>query len=472
MSKKPNLIYIFADQLRYSCLSCHDDPYVKTPNIDKFAGNSTEVCNACSGHPVCAPYRASLFTGKYTTSTGMVINEIRMNPNHHCLAHVLNEGGYKTSYIGKWHMYANQYGNHFDTKNSFIPQGPDRLGFDEFFAAYNFHHVYHGDKSYYHLNTPEKIYYKDYEPDAQTDMAINQLESLSKQDDPFALFLSVGIPHDPWTPDNVPKKYYDMFKDIDIKLPCNYSKEDDPYADGWATLKPEEREQITEWMKVYYAMIANLDYNVGRLMEKIKALGLDENSIIVFTSDHGELFGAHGRHAKNIFYDEAVRVPFFISYKNVLPVSKNEVLLNSVDIMPTLLDLMNLPIPSKVEGESLAGALKGDKGAKEPDGILMMGTGATAIWEDGHEWRAYRTKEYTYAVYKKDGKELLFDNLKDPYQMIDLAELQAYSEIKKDLRQKMFAKMEKINDNFEFSTYYEKNWVEDRLIKRTATLKG
>lgn len=469
---RPNLIYVFADQLRYGSLSCHGDPYIRTPNLDEFCKGSTELCNAVSGHPVCAPYRASLFTGKYTTSTGMVINEIRMNPNHRCLAHVLTENGYETSYIGKWHMYANEFGNHSDPKNSYIPKGPDRLGFDGYFAAYNFHHDYYGEGAYYHLDSPEKIYAGGYEPDMQFDLAAEQLEKLSKGEKPFALFLSVGTPHDPWVPENVPKEYYDKMKEIHFLLPKNYLPENDPYADAWAQFQEGEREKLKEWMRVYYAMIADLDDNMGRFMQRIREFKLEENSIIIFTSDHGELFGAHGRHAKNIFYEEAVRVPFFCRWKDHLPVGTCDVCLNTVDIMPTLLDMMGLPVLQEVEGQSVYPSLLGDRGAKEPDGALMMGTGATAVWEDGHEWRAYRTKQYTYAVYRVDKKELLFDHQKDPFQMHDLSQEPEYQAVKQELRKKMLEKMEQIKDSFEPSSYYRENWVdEDRRILRTAVPK-
>ena len=104
MSERPNLVYVFADQLRRASVGACGDEKAHTPEIDAFARESLDVVNAVSGHPVCAPYRASLLTGKYTTSTGMVINEIRMNPAHRCFAHVLNDAGYESSYIGKWHL--------------------------------------------------------------------------------------------------------------------------------------------------------------------------------------------------------------------------------------------------------------------------------------------------------------------------------------------------------------------------------
>ncbi len=467
--KKPNLIYVFADQLRYFSLGYAGDPNAKTPNIDRLSKECTDLCQAVSGHPVCAPYRASLFTGKYTTSTGMVINEIRMNPNHHTFADVLNENGYETAYIGKWHMYAAELGNHYDAKNSYIPKGRDRLGFNDYFAAYNFRHEYEPGIAYYHLDSPEKIYYDKYEPDAQTDMTIEQLKRLSASDKPFALFLSIGTPHDPWVPENVPADCLERFRSTDFHLPENYLPENDPHADAWARLSDEEREQLTEWMRVYYAMTANLDDNIGRLLDSIREMGLDQNSIIVFTSDHGELFGAHGRRAKNIFYEEAVRVPFLIKWKNHLEEGvRRDFVFNTVDIMPSLLSLMGLSIPDEVEGTDLSRCILGESDTEK--GALMMCTGPTAVFGDGQEWRAFRTKKYTYAVFKSDGQELLFDNQADPLQMNNLIGKEAYQEVAEDLKHKMYAEMNRIGDNFEKNSYYEKNWIKDRIIERTATL--
>lgn len=464
---KPNLIYIFADQLRYSSLGFSGDKYAITPNIDIFSKECVNLCNAVSGHPVCAPYRASLFTGKYTTSTGMVINEIRMNTNHKTFANVLHENGYETAYIGKWHLYANELGNHYDPKNSFVPKGPDRLGFDGYFNAFNFHHEYYGESAYYHLDTPEKKYCNQYEPDEQTDIAMKQLKKLSSNEAPFAMFLSYGTPHDPWTPDNVPPKYLEKFKDIEFQLPKNYLDENDPHADNWAKLSQQERGELTEWMRVYYAMAANLDDNLSRLLNEINSLGLNNNSIIVFTSDHGELFGAHGRRAKNIFYEEAIRVPFLVKWENHLEAnSVRDFVFNTVDIMPTLLSMMGLPIPDKVEGSDYSKCIEGKEDTDT--GALMMGTGPTAIFGDGFEWRAYRTRQYTYGIYKVDGKEYLFDNLKDPYQMDNLINSPEHSHILKELKNQMWTKMNEIGDNFENNSYYKEHWIENRIIKHTA----
>ncbi len=468
-TRQPNLIFILADQLRYQSCGFAGDSKARTPQLDALAKQGVVFRNAVSGHPVCAAYRASFFTGKYTTSTGMVINELRMNPNHEFLAQVLTRHGYDTAYIGKWHLWANELGNHYDPKNSFTPPGPYRFGFDGFWAAYNFHHEYY--KAYYHTDSQEKIPVKGYEPDVQTDLAIGQIKHYSTAGKPFALFLSIGTPHDPWTPENVPAKYYAMFADEGntprFTLPPNYLPDNDPYSDAWGRFKgPAERKRIPEMMRVYYAMAANLDWNVGRLLQAIDDAGLRDNTIVVFTVDHGEMMGAQGRRAKNIFYEEAVRVPFVMRWPGRISAgSSSDACLNTPDIMPTLLGMAGLPIPAKIEGTDLSHCAFGKPGP-EPEAAFMQNTGACAIWEDGYEWRALRSKQHTYAIYRKDKKELLFDNLKDPYQLYNLADSAGQEPMLNRFRALLKTRMAELDDTFEASTWYRDHWTKDRIITR------
>lgn len=470
MAKRPNLLYVFADQLRRTSCGYTGYKNAQTPNIDALHAESMDFCQAVSGHPVCAPYRATLFTGKYTSSTGMVINEIRINPNQRCIGHVLTEGGYETAFIGKWHLYADELGNHFDPKNSFVPKGPDRLGFDDFWAAYGFHHEYFAPHAYHHEDGPQKIYEDKYEPYSQVDLAIRQLERLhSNPDKPFAMFLSLGVPHDPWIPENVPADVLARFNPDDYDYPPNYLPEDDPHGDSWAHLSEEERKELPSWMRCYDAMVACLDESIGILMNAVKRMGLDEDTIIVFSSDHGECFGAHGRRAKNIFYEEAVRVPFFLRMPGGKHAAANtDALLNTVDLMPTLCDLLDLECPKDVQGQSLAGIITGEN-ANAPKFQFMQGMGAVAAWGDGYEWRGLRNKQFTYAKYRVDGMELLFDHVNDPYQMHNLIDDPAYADVLKEMKMQMQAEMTRINDNFEPSSYYQNNWIEERHIMRTAT---
>jgi arylsulfatase A-like enzyme len=474
--RRPNIVYVLADQLGYQHCGYAGDSLARTPSIDRLAGQSINFRQTVSSMPVCAAYRASLLTGKYTTSTGMVINELRMNPHHECLGHVLTKAGYETGYIGKWHLYANQLGNHLDPKNSFVPRGPNRLGFDGYWAAYNFHHDYYG--AYYHKESPEKIFYGKgvYEPDAQTDMAIDYVNAHAKDEKPFCLALSVGTPHDPWAVENVPKDDLDHFKDVKFPLPANYSKDHDPYGDAWSrgSLDPNI---IEDQKRIYYAMTANLDRNLGRLMQALDKAGIADDTILVFTSDHGEMFGSHGRRAKNIFYEEAARVPFVLRYpRKVKGGMVSDACMNTVDIMPTLLGLCGLSakIPREVEGMDLSHLAVGSKGS-EPDAALLMNTGACASWEDGHEWRALRDRRFTYAVYRGGGKlprkELLFDNVSDPYQTKDLIEDPEHKKTADRFREMLKDRMSKLNDTFPASSWYRGRWVsKDRII--TASARG
>lgn len=466
MTQTPNLIYVFADQLRYQSCGFAGDRRARTPHMDRLAAESINFVNAVSSHPMCAPYRASLFTGKYSSSTGMVINELRLNPDHHtCLGQVLGAGGYTTYYIGKWHLYANQLGHHDDPRNSFTPPGPHRLGFDGFWASFGFHHTYWDQ--YYHTDSPERVVIPGYEPDGQTDLAIAKLTEAAAAAEPFALFLSYGTPHDPWDESNAPPADLALFAAEEFPLPPNYRPENDPYGDRWARLNDEQRSRLSEWMRVYYAMTANLDRNLGRLLAAVDALGLAENTIFVFTSDHGEMFGAQGRRAKNIFYDEAVRVPFLLRWPGKSRVGTSDLCFNSPDILPTLLGLLGLPIPAGVEGMDVSRRVLGQPGP-EPEAALLQGMGATAIFEDGHEWRGLRTKQHTYAVYRVDGAEFLFDNQADPWQMQNLAGSPAHAELLDHLRGLLRARLSELNDTFECCTWYRDHWTEDRLILRTA----
>ena len=472
--KRPNIVYVLADQLGYQHCGYAGNPRARTPSIDCLASQGINFRQAVSSMPVCSAYRASLFTGKYTTSTGMVINELRMNPHHVCLAHVLTEAGYETAYIGKWHLYANQLGNHLDPKNSFTPRGPYRLGFDGYWASYGFHHEYYG--AYYHTESPHKIPYPDgtYEPDAQTDQAIEFVKSHSRTERPFCVFLSVGTPHDPWSEDNVPPEDLELFRNVEFEPPPNYSEQLDAYGDAWSN-RPHNPALIQREKRVYYAMTANLDRNVGRLMQTIEKAAIGEDTIFVFTSDHGEMFGAHGRRAKNIFYDEAARVPFLLRYpRKVMAGTVSDACFNTVDIFPTILGLCGLGdrTPREVEGMDLSHLATG-KGGAEPEAALLMNTGACASWEDGHEWRALRDKRFTYAVYrgsdKLPRKELLFDNVADPYQMTDLIGDPAHAKTAARFREMLWDRMSELNDTFPASTWYRGRWVdENRIIVASA----
>lgn len=466
-ARKPNLVYVFADQLAYHHCGYAGDEHAQTPAIDKLAGESFSFRQAVASSPVCAPYRATLMTGKYQSSTGMVINELRLSPNHECFGHVLTRAGYQTAYIGKWHLWANELGHHDETRNGFVPPGAYRLGFDGLWAAYNFNHDYY--QSPYFRDTPRREVHKSYEPDSQTDMAIDWIRGASGGQQPFALFLSWGPPHDPWGWDNVPAELAEKFRDKKIPVRRNYSEQRDAYADAWATPPRDYFQNLPQFMQAYYAQTANIDWNLGRLVAALEKAGVADDTILVFTSDHGEMFGSHGRRAKYIFYEEAARVPFLVRWRGRTPAGKSsDACFHSPDIMPTLLEMMDLRVPRSVEGKSFARTALGKSG-RTPDAAFLQGMGTTAAWQDGTEWRAMRDQQRTYAVYRRDGKELLFDNVKDPYQLRNLADDRGHSKTLMQYRERLARWRREHNDVFEACTWYRDRWTKDRNIISTAT---
>ena len=463
--KRPNVIYILADQLRYESVGYAGDAKARTPNIDRLASQGVNFRQCVSTMPVCAAYRASLFTGKYPSSTGMATNEIRINPNQRCLGHVVTEAGYETGYVGKWHLWANEAGNHNRMENSYIPPEMKkyRLGWDGLWAAYNFNHRYY--QNFYYMDEPVKRTFAGYEPDGQTDMAIDFIRTRAGKDKPFYLTLSVGTPHDPWGPNNVPAKYMEMFKGTEFPLPESFSDTPDPYMDRNTNPKAwveRWKPNIPGYQRVYYAMTANLDHNVGRIMQAVSDAGIEKDTIIVFTSDHGEMFGANSRVFKLTFYEPSSRVPMIVRWPGTIPPSLvSDACMGTPDIMPTLLGLMGLDIPSSVEGMDLSDLAKGKKGP-EPEFAFLQGLGHTYLWKDGFEWRAVRDKRYTCAVYLRDKSELLFDNQLDPLQMENLAADPAHKQTLARLRGQLAEKMKTLDDTFEKCSWYRDHWTDGK----------
>ena len=182
------------------------------------------------------------------------------------------------------------------------------------------------------------------------------------------------------------------------------------------------------------------------------------------------MFGAHGRRAKNIFYEEACRVPLLMRWpRHIAPDSRSDACVSTVDLLPTLLAMLHLQAPADVEGMDLSHCARGAAGP-EPDAALMQICGATAAWEDGHEWRALRNKQYTYAIYRVDGNELLFDHITDPYQLHNLAQDAAHAETLEMFRAMLKQKLVRLNDTFAACTWYRDHWTDgQRNIVRSAT---
>lgn len=467
--QRPNLIMLVADQLRYESCGYAGDAKAITPNIDRLAADGIDFHNYVVNTPVCAATRATLWTGKYASTHGMVVNELRLNPNHDALGHLLTAKGYTCDYIGKWHLWANQAGRHQLPENSFVPPGPYRFGFDGFWAAYNFNHG--NFKAFYFRDTPVRKEITGWAPVLFTDMAINRIERHAETKKPFAMVVSYSPPHDPWTKDNVPPWWYDRFRDVEFELPSTWSDTPDSHMDR--NTDPQRwleywKPKLPELMRVYYAMTAALDEQIGRLLQSLEDSGMADNTIVIFTSDHGEQFGANARVFKMTFFDKSARVPMLMRWPGKIPAGRrSNACMSAVDVMPTICGMVGVGYPDAVDGVDISDATRVDCSC-EPDFAFLQGMGHTFQWKDGFEWRAIRDQQFTYARYLADGEELLFDNKADPQQSTNLADSPSHASDLKRLRQAMAEKMLAVGDKFQVCTSYRDQWTENRVIIRGA----
>ena len=421
-SNRPNILFVFADQMRASSMGFPGIENVLTPNLDAFAKEGTAFSRAFTNTPICCPARATIISGLHTLSHGVVTNDIQLRTDIKPIAHCLNEAGYSCGYIGKWHMDC-------EDRGIFIPPGPRRQGFDDYWAAYNCNHEYF--KGYYYLNdNPEPIWIDGYEPEKQTDLAMEYISKKSKTDKPFCLFLSWGPPHCPY--DKVPQKYLDLYPEKNIKLKPNASENAD-------------KKKIAQ----YYAAITALDEYFGRLMKSLKDNGLEEDTLVIFTSDHGDMLYSQNRGWKCKPWDESVRIPFITRWPKHIPAARiSNGLFSLVDVMPTLLSMAGVNIPEEVEGKDLSSLLLGDE-SSSPESVFINLPIMYRNWSF-KEWRGVVTKKYTYARFR-DKPWILYDDINDPYQLENLIESPEHKNIFSSLDDKLQKWLKDLNDPFESS---------------------
>jgi arylsulfatase A-like enzyme len=412
-----NLLFIFADQLRAGDLGFEGNPDAITPHLDVMAADGVRFTNAVSTCPVCTPYRAALLTGKYPLTNGMVINDIRLPVTERSIAHVLRDAGYATGCFGKWHLDGPYRGG-------YTPPGPRRQGFDTWAAADCCHDYM---KSWYYRDDPAPIFIKGYDADHFTDLTIDFMQS---QEQPFAAFLSWGPPHNPY--EQLPDAYR-VHDPAQLTLRPNVPVEDEALA----------REQYAG----YYDHVTALDRCLGRLRQALDTTGLAENTLVVFTSDHGDMLKSHGCYEKQLPYEESIAVPFVASQPGTLPAGHvADALLNVPDLMPTLLGQLELDCPDAVDGEDLSFALRGAAGV-EPTSAFIANPVPFMPDREVPEWRGVRTKTHTY-VATLQGPWLLFDNQSDPYQRRNLINAPSVAALQSDLQAELRRWLQRLDDEF------------------------
>lgn len=431
---KPNIVFILSDQWRAQALGFAGDPNVHTPHLDALQQQSVDCTMAVSGVPVCCPARASLMTGQRPLTTGVFLNDVPLNPQAVSIAKVLDQAGYDTGYIGKWHLNG-------DGRSAFIPRDR-RQGF-EYWKALECTHDY--NHSYYYADGPTKLEWKGYDAIAQTKDAEQYLRDHARSGRPFCLYLSWGPPHTPYQ--TAPARYRALYHADDIRLRPNVP----------AALRRRARKEAAG----YYAHCSALDDCVGALMQTLRQAGLADNTIVVFTADHGDLLGSHGQFNKQQPYDESIRVPLLIHWPEGLGRRgrRLDALIATEDIMPTLLGLCRVPIPATVEGLDYSGYLRG--GPNPSDGAALISCPAPfGQWNRSHggrEFRGVRTERYTY-VRTLDGPWLLFDDRNDPYQLHNLVNQPGSAQLQAHLDAILERKLQETHDRFLPAAAYIKQW--------------
>ncbi len=440
--RKPNVVFVFADQWRAQDLGYTGNNIVKTPTIDKLVEESVVFKNAVSGCPVCCPYRASLLTGQYPLTNGVFYNDKPLSPNANTIAKIYKKAGYETGYIGKWHLNGHVHGEKtFDARLRFIPK-ERRQGFD-FWQVLECTHDY--NNSFYYEGSPERLKWDGYDAIAQTNSAIGYIKSKAKRENPFLLMLSWGPPHAPYQ--TAPEKYRKMFSPADIEVRPNVPDE----------LRDKAREDIAG----YYAHIAALDDCLKALLAAIEENGIKENTIFVFTSDHGDMLYSHGNVKKQQPWDESIMVPLVLRYPQKFGKEKKllKTPINTPDILPTLLGLSGIDIPETIEGTDYSNViLGGEKPSNES--VLIQCAVPFHQWnylKGGREFRGVRSDRFTY-VRDLNGPWLLYDNVLDPFQINNLIGLDEYKFIESDLEEQLQSWLEKTNDKFLPGNKYMEMW--------------
>jgi arylsulfatase A-like enzyme len=430
MSRKPNIVFVFGDEWRMQATGFNGDANCHTPTLDALAGESINVTHALAGSPVCCPYRASLLTGQYPLTHGVYINDVELDPNCTSIARAFKAGGYDTGYIGKWHVYGSPDGN-YGRRSAFVPR-EYQLGFD-YWKGFECTHDYN-DSHYFFNDDPTGRPWGDYDALAQSRDAAAYIRDHADSDNPFLLMLSWGPPHYPL--ETAPPEYQQRYADAQIELRPN--------------VPAEMREEAIEEMRGYYAHIAALDDCMAIVLDAIRDAGLDDDTIVVFTADHGDMRRSQGLGTKLFPWDESIRVPFLLRQPGKAKAGEQLALpLDAPDIMPTLLGLCEMSIPDTVEGRDWSPEIRGDVAPTgEEAALLTMPAEFHELRMTGMKaYRGLRTVTHTY-VRNLDGPWLLYDNAADPYQMNNLIDSPAHADLRAALEVRLQAKLDELGDEF------------------------
>jgi len=463
-----NILFLMTDQQNHYVMGCSGNPVVKTPTLDKLAGEGARFTNAICATPFCSPTRASWVTGLWPHSHGIVFNVNDEKKGLHdkdtLTEQILFDKGYETFQMGKWHLgetarlrcYRKEQETLSPTAyNRFLKSTPrdkwhrPREGEVEIEEVCytpemaEFHNVWKDEKR----RSPQDLsmigrFLRPPEYNYESWLADRCVDLIRKyRDGNFMITWSVSPPHAHWI---VPDPYYSMYDPENVPFPSNWTHRPEAYQGTqparMGKLMGEKR--VREFLRCYYGQVTMMDWCMGRILDALSKEGLEQNTLVIFTSDHGDMQGAHGMIGKSVpaYYEEIVRVPLIIRYPRSI---KAGTIINthahSVDIMPTLLDYAGLPIPEEVQGVSLRPLLDGKASDDDRPGFCERGK----LWPRAS--RMIRTRRRKYAVHGNKRREL-FDLENDPHEVKNLSGSSTHQSRVADLHKKLRRHMKETTD--------------------------
>jgi arylsulfatase A-like enzyme len=406
MSRQPlNILFIFADQMHRYALGCMGTPDIRTPYLDRLAAEGMLFRNAYSNCPICTPFRINLLSGLYTSQTGTFGNCARLPEGRPTLADDLNAGGYRTSYVGKWHIG--------DKGNGPIP-AELRGGFTDF-IGYQCYNGFDKDVNFYDEEGREH-HFDRHRTDVTTDLALERLERIA--DNPFALFVSYQAPHYPVQPS---PEYEALYRGVTIRRRPN-CRDIDPYTATQSPPSPRPVElcpdfqrygnNLDEYLRLYYALVTQIDANVGRLLAALERLGRAGDTAVVFTADHGDMQGSHGLKNKCLPHEESSGIPLIARVPGGARNTVADALVSGIDFYPTCLDYAGLPARSDLPGQNFAPLTRGEP--QTLDG---------PVFSEMPKWKMVREGNLKLVVEGEEPQPTqLYDLAADPYELHNLVD--------------------------------------------------
>lgn len=421
--RSPNVLIVFPDQWRNAALGRgnagwpNGHPNLNTPRLDTFAKTGWQTRNHVTANPVCAPNRAALLTGRHAHASRVIQNNVGGLPNYErTIAEALSDVGYRTGYIGKWHLGPGGMRWKDEGDHGYVPPR-SRNGFNDWWEGFTrkgLHEKHHGHFIYDADGNVTVIGENRYQPITQTDRTIGKIDEWEKESEPWFIQVNYNPPHPPLAP---PDRYRDRYDVSEITLRPN--------------VPDSERERAREFLADYYALCESVDEQIGRLLDALNQREAASDTLVVFTSDHGELGHSHGRVGKMRMFEESINTPLMMRWGDRLANRQDApTVVSTTDIAPTVAGLVQfsgrdvrLGRPEHpVQGRDLSDFLLRDEyGGQNATGTLAERAFISGRIGLDQEWRAIRRRRWVLSVDRHLKTEHLYNLWKDPHQQNDLS---------------------------------------------------